>query len=58
MRARLMLVVILAGLAGCAGPYDTALDSRELQRPEPAPTEADQQALAPYLDSPYFRDQR
>lgn len=56
---RLAGLALAAGLlAGCAGPYDHALASRTLERPEPALNAADQRALAPYLNSPYFHDQR
>lgn len=56
--APVVMVVMVVGvtLAGCAGPYDGALASRELQRPVPPYTAADHRALAPYLASPYFRD--
>ena len=51
-----VVMVVGVTLAGCAGPYDGALASRELQRPVPPYTAADHRALAPYLASPYFRD--
>ncbi|MCR6630593.1 MAG: hypothetical protein NVV74_11385 [Magnetospirillum sp.] len=48
--------ILALALAACASPYQHALDSRVLERPEPPMTAADQDALAPYLNSPYFRD--
>lgn len=57
MLAGLALAVGLAGLAaGCAGPYHPQIESRVLERPEPPLTPADQRALAPYFNAPYFRD--
>lgn len=58
MLAAMAGLALVAGLAACAGPYDHALNSRELERPDPPLTTADLRALAPYLNSPYFRDQR
>lgn len=49
-------LALAAGLAGCAGPNYPQIESRVLERPEPPFTPADQRALAPYLNSPYFRD--
>lgn len=49
-------LALAAGLAGCAGPYHPQIENRVLERPEPPVTPADQRALAPYLNSPYFRD--
>lgn len=55
--ARLAAAVAAAiGLAGCAGPYDQALENPVLERPAQPFTPADQRALAPYLNAPYFRD--
>jgi len=53
--APLMLALVIT-LAGCTGPYDHALESGVLLRPEEPFTPADHRALAPYLASPYFRD--
>lgn len=52
MRA-LILVCVALLLAGCADPYRDALETAELQRPEPPMTPADRRALAPY-DTPIF----
>lgn len=54
---RLTWLALAAGLSGCAGPYHPEIEDPVLQRPDPPPTPADQRALAPYLNSPYFRDQ-
>lgn len=42
-------------LSACSSPYQQALDSKVLLRPEPILTAADQRALAPYDNSSYFR---
>lgn len=54
------LIAILVGalLAGCASPYQHALDTWPPERPQPPMTAADQDAVGPYMASPYFRDQR
>lgn len=48
MRAVVLAIVLGLMLPGCASPYRQALESRELQRPEPPLTAADQRALEPY----------
>lgn len=53
---RLLAAAALLACAACASPYRQALESRELQRPDPPFTPADQRALAPYAAAPYFRD--
>lgn len=45
----------MALLAACAGPYDQALDSPVLMRPQPPVTLADTRAREPYDSSPFFR---
>ncbi|HLO76034.1 MAG TPA: hypothetical protein VK196_06215 [Magnetospirillum sp.] len=49
-------LAISALAAGCASPYRQALESRDLMRPEPPMTAADQRAIAPYQNSPYFSE--
>jgi|GEM_PF-2464082 hypothetical protein len=56
MKHVLIAVLAAASLAACASPYQQALDSKVLLRPEPMTTAADQRALAPYDNSQYFRD--
>lgn len=51
----LLAMAGLALLAACAGPYDQALDSRVLMRPQPPMTLADTRARQPYDSSPFFR---
>lgn len=63
MTRMIMIRTVLAGLAaallaGCADPYRQALDTWPPERPQAPMTAADRDALAPYLASPYFRDQR
>ncbi|MGE5476271.1 MAG: hypothetical protein ACM3Q1_06425 [Bacteroidales bacterium] len=55
---RLLAAAAVLACAACASPYRQALESRELQRPDPPLTAADQRALAPYAAAPYFRDRR
>ncbi|MBC7907650.1 MAG: hypothetical protein H7Y60_13030 [Rhodospirillaceae bacterium] len=52
MRALILAVLVL--LAGCASPYQQALDSREPIRPQPPMTAADLRALEPYENSKLF----
>lgn len=51
----LLAMMGVALLAACAGPYDQALDSRVLMRPQPPMTVADLRAREPYDSSPYFK---
>lgn len=50
-------LALAAGLAACAGPYHPEIENRVLQRPDAGFTAADQRALEPYQNAPYFRDQ-
>jgi hypothetical protein len=52
MRALVLAALVL--LAGCASPYQHALDNKELERPEAPLTAADMRALAPYENSRLF----
>ena len=51
MRALALILALV--LTGCASPYGPALESAELQRPQPPMSPADQRALAPY-NTPLF----
>lgn len=51
---RALAVAVLVLLAGCASPYQQALDSPQPVRPEPPMTAADLRALAPYENSRLF----
>ena len=53
---RLAGLAMAAGLAGCASPYQHALENPRLERPEPPMNASDQQALEPYQNAPWFRD--
>lgn len=52
-----LCVIAPLALTGCADPYRDALESPTLARPEAPLTTADQRALAPYDNSPYFHNQ-
>lgn len=49
----LVRLAMAAGLAGC-GPYHPQIDNPVLERPEAPLTAADQRALEPYANAPYF----
>lgn len=52
MKALALAALVL--LAGCASPYQQALDSKQPLRPQPPLTAADLRALAPYENSRLF----
>ncbi|CAA7613623.1 hypothetical protein [Magnetospirillum sp. UT-4] len=54
MKAWLAMAAVVA-LAACSAPYETALDSRTLMRPEPPVTKADLAARTPYDSSTFFQ---
>lgn len=59
MSPRLGLLVAMVAAAGAlsgCGHHYPQIESRELERPDPPMTPADQRAMAPYLVAPYFRD--
>lgn len=51
-RTMTIAAILALALAACASPYQHALDSRVLERPEPPMTAADQDALAPISTRP------
>jgi hypothetical protein len=53
-----LAALLVALLAGCASPYQHALDTWPPERPQPPMTAADRDALAPYMATRYFGDQR
>lgn len=51
---RALVLATLVVLAGCASPYQHALDNHQPERPQPPLTAADLRALAPYQNSKLF----
>lgn len=54
MRVVLAMAVV-AALAACESPYQQALESPVLTRPQAPRIMADQRALDPYEKAPYFK---
>lgn len=51
----LLAIAGLMLLTACSSPYQQALESPTLTRPEPPTTMADARARQPYDQSPHFR---
>lgn len=56
MRALVLAALVL--LAGCASPYQHALNNSKPERPQPPLTAADLRALTPYQNSRLFPNYR